>query len=235
MLSEYLHDSWGTDKGFSGGSVSAIVQTTDGYLWIGTDKGLIRFDGLNFRRFEQANPGSFAIGPVRALLADAQDNLWMLLQNTKLFRYRDGTFELNRGEAENGVTAMGQGAAGTILLSSLAMGTLTYNGKRFLVASAPVGAANSPSPARGETSDERSAHLSWSTGVMPDRLAAPTSAVISIAATTDGKIWLGTQDKGLFYLHEGRVSPAANGFRLEIAEHGLAIRRSGRARMVRPL
>ena len=210
MVSQYLHESWGTERGFVGGSVSSIAQTTDGYLWIGTDKGLVRFDGLNFRRFEQANPGSFVIGPIRTLLADPRENLWILLQNTKLFRYHDGTFELSRGEAENGITAIGKGTAGAILLSSLAMGTLTYDGKRFLVSSAPV-IVDSASPTHGETSDERSARLSWSTGVMPDRLAAPTSAVISVAATVDGKIWLGTEDGGLFYLQGGRVSAAASG------------------------
>ena len=88
-VSQYLYDSWGTEKGFPGGSVSSIAQTSDGYLWIGTDKGLIRFDGLNFRKFEQANPSSFVIGPVRTLLADAEQNLWILLENTKLFRYHD--------------------------------------------------------------------------------------------------------------------------------------------------
>src|SRR5262249_24900365 len=210
-MSQYLHDSWGTEKGFPGGSISAISQTPDGYLWIGTDKGLVRFDGLNFRQFEQANPGPFVIGPVRTLLADAQENLWILLQNTKLVRYHDGTFDLSRGEAENGITAVGQGTAGAVLLSSLAMGTLTYNGNRFLtLSSAPV-FAGSAGLAHGETPDERSARLSWSAGIMPDRLAAPTSAVISIAATTDGKIWLGTEDRGLFYSSEGRVSAAANG------------------------
>jgi ligand-binding sensor domain-containing protein/signal transduction histidine kinase len=211
MVSQYMHDSWGTEKGFPGGSVSAIAQTTDGYLWVGTDKGLIRFDGLNFRRFEQSNPNSFVIGPIRALLADAQENLWILLQNTKLFRYHDGTLDLSRGEAENGVTAMGQGTAGAIVLSSLAMGTLTHNGNRFLTVLPAPAPADSAAPPHGETPDERSARLSWSTGVMPDRLAAPTSAVISIAATTDGKIWLGTEDRGLFYLREGRVYAAANG------------------------
>jgi ligand-binding sensor domain-containing protein/signal transduction histidine kinase len=210
MVSQYIHDSWEPEKGFPGSSVSSIAQTPDGYLWIGTDKGLVRFDGLNFRRFDRANPGAFLLGPVRSLLADPQGNLWILLENTKLFRYHDGTFDLSRGEAENGITAMGRGTEGTILLSSLAMGTLTYNGKRFLVSSAPV-FADSAGSAHVETPDERSAHLSWSSGVMPHRLAAPTSAVISIAATTDGRIWLGTQDRGLFYLKNGRVSAVENG------------------------
>src|SRR6266566_8500996 len=117
-VSQYIRSSWGPEKGFASGSVTAIAQTTDGYLWIGTDKGLVRFDGLNFRQFEQANPSLFPIGPVQKLLADAQGNLWILLQSTKLLRYHQGTFDLSRGEAENGITAVGRGTGGAVLLSS---------------------------------------------------------------------------------------------------------------------
>lgn len=202
---QYLHDFWGPEKGFPEGSVSSITQTTDGYLWIGTDKGLVRFDGLNFRRLEPAGPSSFAIGAVRALLADAQGNLWILSQNTRLFRYHNGAFELSRGQAEDGITAITMGTSGEVLLSSVALGPLAYNGKQFL---ATLPAARWPEPgnlAQGETPDDRSARFSWSYGNMPDRLAAGTSAVISMAATADGKIWLGTQDRGLVYLREGRL------------------------------
>jgi ligand-binding sensor domain-containing protein/signal transduction histidine kinase len=210
MISQYMRNSWGTEQGFKGGSVSALAQTTDGYLWIGTEKGLVRFDGLNFRQFEQANP-SFSIGPVQTLLADGQGNLWILLRSTKLLRYRDGKFELSRGEAENGITAIGQGARNTILLSSVVMGTLTYSGERFESVSSKPGSANSPATSGAETPDERSTHLSWSVGLVPNRAAEPNSAVISMAETTDGKIWLGTRDKGLFYINEGRVFTAGEG------------------------
>ncbi|MGB6676419.1 MAG: two-component regulator propeller domain-containing protein, partial [Terriglobales bacterium] len=98
-ISQYMQDRWGSEKGFTGGSVSAIAQTADGYLWIGTEKGLIRFDGLSFRTFQQASPTSFQIGPVRGLLTDGQGNLWILLQSTKILRYHDGEFELGRDEA----------------------------------------------------------------------------------------------------------------------------------------
>ena len=206
-VSQYLHDSWGSDKGLPSSSISAIAQTTDGYLWLGTDKGLIRFDGLSFRRFEQANPSSFPIGPVRSLLTDDQNNLWVLLENTKLFRYHDGAFELSRGEAENGITAMGLGPTGEVVLSSLAMGVLTFNGKQFLSALPPTAWAD-PKYAAGEIPDERSARLNWSTGVVPHRLVAPTSAAISMVSTKDGKVWLGTQDKGLFYLRDGNAYAA---------------------------
>ena len=207
---QYIRSSWGPEKGFPSGSVTAIAQTGDGYLWIGTDKGLIRFDGLNFRQFEQANPSSFAIGAVQTLLADEQGNLWVLLRSTKLLRYRNGSFELIRGEGENGITTIGRGIGNKILVSSLAMGTLTYDGESFQNASSEPTSAEHSVGAITETPDERSTRLSWSTGLAPHRLAAPTSAVISIAATADGNIWLGTESRGLFDLHAGHVSEMPN-------------------------
>jgi signal transduction histidine kinase/ligand-binding sensor domain-containing protein len=202
-LSQYIHDSWGTDKGFPGGTVSSIVQTPDGFLWIGTDKGLVRFDGLNFRTFEQATPASFAIGPVRKLLVDGQGNLWILLQNTKLLRYRDGAFSLMGGEVENGITAIGQ-AGSPVLLSSIAMGVLVYKDGKFANASESLASA--------EARNDVPAEFTWSTGVALHRLMEPTGTVISLAATSDGKIWLGTQDRGLFYLYAGAVHAAGAAF-----------------------
>ena len=51
-MSQYLRDEWTSDHGFPGGPVHAITQTTDGYLWIGAEKGLVRFDGLTFQLIE---------------------------------------------------------------------------------------------------------------------------------------------------------------------------------------
>jgi ligand-binding sensor domain-containing protein/signal transduction histidine kinase len=196
MLSQYIHNSWGVDKGFPGGSVTSIAQTPDGYLWIGTDTGIIRFDGINFHTFE-AGSTTPTFGPVRKLLVDGQGTLWILLQNTKLLRYRDGTFTLVRGEAENGITALGEGAGNAVLLSSLAMGVLVYKDGSF------VNLSEAPAP--GQDAYQTAADFSWSTSIAPHRLIEPTAAVISLGATTDGKIWLGTQDRGLLFLDGGKV------------------------------
>ena len=210
-VSQYLHDSWGPERGLPGGSVTAIAQTSDGYLWIGTDKGLVRFDGLSFRQFERAHPDPILIGPVRTLVVDASDNLWILLQNTQLFRYHNGTFELIRGEAENETTALARGTSGAVLLSSLAVGTLTYSDNRFRTLSSAALLANAARVAREEAPGQRSAPFSGSYRMMPDRQPSLTSLVIAMAQTDDGKIWLGTERRGLFYLQEGRVSRASNG------------------------
>src|ERR1700750_1718809 len=55
-VSQYLHESWRSEKGLPSGTITSMAQTADGYLWIGTDKGLVRFDGLNFQTFPQAQP-----------------------------------------------------------------------------------------------------------------------------------------------------------------------------------
>ncbi len=200
MLSQYIHDSWGTEKGFPGGTVASIAQTPDGYLWIGTDRGIIRFDGINFHTFE-AGSATPTVGPVRKLLVDGQGTLWILLQNTKFLRYRDGTFNLVRGEAENGITALGKGAENEVLLSSLALGVLMYKDGSFVNASESL--------VSGQNANQTSADFSWSTSIAPHRLMEPTAAVISLGATSDGKIWLGTEDRGLFLLHGGGVHAVA--------------------------
>jgi PAS domain S-box-containing protein len=203
-VAQYLHDSWGTERGFPGGAITSITQTSDGYLWIGTDRGLVRFDGLNFRHFEQAHPDSMVIGPVRTLLVDASDHLWVLLQSTIVLRYHDGDFELARGWSENGTTAMARATSGAVLLSSLAEGTVSYSDNRFRTVSSAALLTDAARVAGSEASYQHSASLS-----LFDRLAAPMA--ISMAQTDDEKIWLGTERRGLFYLQDGRVFSAING------------------------
>ena len=211
ILSQYMREHWGSEKGFTGGSVTALAQTSDGYLWIGTEKGLIRFDGFSFVNFSQATPTTFPVGAVQALASDAQGNLWILLQSTKVLRYHDGKFELGREFAEFGITSLLKRRDGSVLFASLAYGPLTYHTGKFELLSPPSDPPN-PAPGGAEVStDELSSRLSWATGVVPHRFAEPNSAVISMAETSDGKVWVGTRDKGLFYMSQGRVAPVATG------------------------
>ena len=47
-VSQYVRDSWGSQQGLPPGPIYAIAQTPDGYLWLGTERGLVRFDGVTF-------------------------------------------------------------------------------------------------------------------------------------------------------------------------------------------
>ncbi len=200
-----MSEDWGSEKGFNGGSVTAIAQTNDGYLWIGTEKGLVRFDGSTFRLLQQAVPSKFPIGPVQALLADSEGNLWILLQSTKILRYRDNKFELGHDEVEFGITSIGKRRDGTVLFSSLALGPLSYHAGKFETLTSPAAPTNSTEFTTAEAPDNLSSRLSWATGVVPHRIAEPNSAVTAMAESSDGRLWLGTQDKGLFYLKDGQI------------------------------
>src|SRR5690349_5176388 len=84
-MSQYIRDRWGSDKGLAG-EVHAITQTDDGYLWIGTERGLFQFDGLSFRPISDQGPSSIA-NPNVVGLNVSRRNLFVRLPERNLFRY----------------------------------------------------------------------------------------------------------------------------------------------------
>jgi hypothetical protein len=70
-LSQYVQNKWSDEQGFIGGEVYAIGQSADGYLWIGTDRGLVRFDGSRFTLMQRPLPDEPPIGSVLGIVSDA--------------------------------------------------------------------------------------------------------------------------------------------------------------------
>ncbi len=76
-LRGYAVDVWNSDNGLPQNTAAAIMQSSDGYLWIGTQAGLARFDGSNFEILNHQNrPGLFD-PEVRGLLSRADGSLWI--------------------------------------------------------------------------------------------------------------------------------------------------------------
>ena len=76
-VSQYAHGSWRVQDGAFRGAPSVITQTKDGYLWIGTDLGLVRFDGVRFVPWSPP-PGERLLDPrVSSLLAARDGSLWI--------------------------------------------------------------------------------------------------------------------------------------------------------------
>jgi signal transduction histidine kinase/ligand-binding sensor domain-containing protein len=69
--------SWSTEDGLPQNSVHAILQTRDGFLWVATEGGLARFDGLNFKVFQQAREPAFTSDDVCCLAEDTRNALWI--------------------------------------------------------------------------------------------------------------------------------------------------------------
>jgi len=74
-LAQMYHTSWNVKQGVSG-NVTALAQTSDGYLWVGTTDGLLRFDGISFERYQPAH-GSLIATSVSALMAVPGGGLWV--------------------------------------------------------------------------------------------------------------------------------------------------------------
>ncbi len=92
-VSQYVLDAWDTRAGLPNDSVSAIAQTRDGYLWVGTVEGLGRFDGQGFERFDSATPNTLRASYVRALLVDREGALWIGTHGGGVTRLQKGRFE----------------------------------------------------------------------------------------------------------------------------------------------
>ncbi|HEY5616215.1 MAG TPA: two-component regulator propeller domain-containing protein, partial [Bacteroidota bacterium] len=54
-LRQYVHDFWTVKEGLPQNAAYVIMQSRDGYIWFGTQEGLVRFDGLEFKVFDRAN------------------------------------------------------------------------------------------------------------------------------------------------------------------------------------
>ena len=91
-LTQFTHRYWDTDDGLPQNSINAIANTQDGFLWVGTQEGLVRFDGLEFKVFNKTNQDAFKSDDVRVLIQGRDSVLWIGTRDGGLVKYSDGTF-----------------------------------------------------------------------------------------------------------------------------------------------
>ncbi len=132
-MSQYVHDKWGTDEGFLGGKVHAIGESNDGYLWIGTERGLLRFDGTTFTLIQRPFENYFT-GAISDLVSDGEGGLWIRASGPRLLRYHDGIFEdVSTKVPQNAYifSAMASDESNGVLVSALGDGTYRYGDGKF--------------------------------------------------------------------------------------------------------
>jgi len=76
-VSQYAHTSWKIREGFAAGTIHEIVQTPDGYLWLATESGLLRFDGVRTVNWQPPPGESLPSNDIRGLIAARDGTLWL--------------------------------------------------------------------------------------------------------------------------------------------------------------
>ena len=109
--SNYIMAAWATEKGLPPGDVFAIAQDADGYLWLGTPNGLIRFDGSRFTPWTPSSPASaLPSGPVHSIVASPDGSLWVG------FGGGAGVVRIHRDEVYQHAAADGAPAGATAMI-----------------------------------------------------------------------------------------------------------------------
>lgn len=75
--SRWIARVWQSDEGLPDNTVVAVQQSPDGFLWVATQAGLVRFDGIQFRQFEQANRVGNPSSLMQAMMVDRKGRLWI--------------------------------------------------------------------------------------------------------------------------------------------------------------
>ena len=124
---------WHNTDGLPSDSVTAVLQTHDGFLWVGTSAGLVRFDGINFTELRLAAAATDHPVHITALCEDSQGGLWIGTQEQGLFELRQGIighFTTVQGLPDNHVTSLAAGSRGVVWIGSPS-GLGLWSGGRF--------------------------------------------------------------------------------------------------------
>lgn len=174
-LKEYIYDFWSSKQGLPQDTVYAILQDQQGYLWIGTDGGIVRYNGRRFRVFSTSNTPALKSNSITALMETSDGRIWI------------GTFG-------GGITVFSNGAFTRPSLSGPLPGESIWTlcetaDKTVWVGTAGGGLAG--------ISGNRVTVISTENGLSDNR-------IMDIAEDSYGNLWVGTEN-GLNRLREGRV------------------------------
>jgi ligand-binding sensor domain-containing protein/signal transduction histidine kinase len=115
-LRQYVLHTWTSEQGLPQNSIRPILQTRDGFLWVGTRGGLARFDGTSFVLYRANDPDSIPDNSITGLAEDHDGSLWISSAGG-LTCYRNGhmhTYDVRDGLEENSIWRMTADPAGGI-------------------------------------------------------------------------------------------------------------------------
>jgi ligand-binding sensor domain-containing protein/AraC-like DNA-binding protein len=175
-LDKYIRHHWTTRDGLPQNTIHTIVQDSSGYLWLGTDWGLVRFDGSVFTVLRRESFPAIKNNSITALLIARDGALWIGTYGGGVTRYHRGTFRnysLEEGLTNHFINAIAEDSQNCLWFGTTGDGVFRWKNHCF-------------------TSISDSDGLSY-------------NIVTALFADSQGKLWVGTE-KGLNCISNGRIS-----------------------------
>jgi signal transduction histidine kinase/ligand-binding sensor domain-containing protein len=132
--SSYRIDAWTTADGLPTNSVNAVLQTRDGFLWLATYGGLVRFDGTRLKIFTTENTAGLRTGRLISLYESRDGALWLTSEGlglTRLFHGHFASYSTAEGLPDNDVVAMFELQDGSLIVDTR-KGAARWDGNRFV-------------------------------------------------------------------------------------------------------
>ncbi len=211
-LSTQIHHNWRSEEGLPQDSATALLESRDGFLWIGTRSGLVRFDGAVFENFSRMNVPDFNHNEIQCLAETADGSLWIGTSEPGLYRFQRGSVQTlgpAEGLPERPIRRLLCDRQGTLWAAPAEGPLYRLEGARFRPLSSDlsqlrIGAlAEAPD---GTLWVGTAGSGLWR--VHQDRLvlaALTATDITALAAPTEEMVWVGTRSLGLLALVEGRL------------------------------
>ncbi|MFN0084785.1 MAG: two-component regulator propeller domain-containing protein [Blastocatellia bacterium] len=224
-ITQYRHRAWKTEEGLPQLSVQAIIQTRDGYLWIGTQEGLVRFDGVRFTVFDKQNTPGLKNSSINALLDGKDGSLWIGTSGG-LTRLKDGrftTYGSQQGLGHDLVYGLEEDREGNLWVATFGGGLSRFRDGKWTAYTVKEGlASNFVTSVRGDR--DASLWIATNNGVtrlkdgkfttLTTRDGLAHNSVFAIYEDRNGNIWIGTAG-GLNLWRNGKIG-------LYTTRHGLS-------------
>lgn len=131
LLSQYVSESWNAEAGLPQNTVLNFAQTHDGFLWLGTEEGLVRFDGFKFKIYDQSNTPELISNVISSLAADPSGGLWIGLRKGGLAYFNGDVFSrpvADKRLALETITSILVGENQGLFLGTESLGLFIVNG-----------------------------------------------------------------------------------------------------------
>ena len=209
-------DFWGEAEGLTQSRIRAIVQTRDAYLWLGTDNGLVRFNGTSFTSFT-VETGSLRDNEVWTIQEDDDGGLWIGTYGGGLTLLKNGlfkTFTTADGLPDDVVTELAKDREGNIWLGT-PLGAACYSHGIFKRFTTEDGLTESPVTAICADSSEgillaqgTSLHrlVNGKFSVVKDIVETSDGQLDHLVSGRDGSVWLGFRNAVIKKWRHGSIS-----------------------------